>query len=187
MTPILFSLHEIVRQIGPKDKLIFYFSGHGFEDAFAPIDFDGEANRLYHQEVINIINGALASEKLCIVDACFTSKTQGEDILKTSNSVKVSSAYYQKFLDKQKKTTCIFSTQANEASIEQRGLRQGVFSYFLLKGLKGDADVNNNKEITINEISSYVQEQVTTYTNNYQRPIVLNAENNESVISEIKD
>ena len=184
---ILFSLHEIVRQIGPKDKLIFYFSGHGFEDAFAPIDFDGEKNKLYHQEVINIINGALAKEKLSIVDACFTSETQGEDVLKASNSVKVSAAYYQKFLDEQKKNTCIFSTQANEASIEQRGLRQGVFSHFLLKGLKGDADVNNNNEITIKEISSYVQEQVTTYTNNYQRPIVLNSDDNESVISEIKD
>jgi hypothetical protein len=181
---IIFSLHEMVRQIGPNDKLIFYFSGHGFEDAFAPIDFDGQNNKLYHQEVINIIIGSLAKEKLCIVDACFTSDGLA---LKTSKPMDISNPYYQKFLDKQKKITCIFSTQANEASIEQKGLRQGIFSYFLLKGLKGEADTNSNKQVTIKEIGAYVQEQVAVYTNNYQRPIVLNFEEKESVISEIKD
>ena len=85
------------------------------------------------------------------------------------------------------KTLVFFQLKRMKHLLNKRGLRQGVFSHFLLKGLKGDADVNNNNEVTINEISSYVQEQVTTYTNNYQRPIVLNSENNESVISEIKD
>ena len=37
----------------------------------------------------------------------------------------------------------------------------GLFSYFLMKGLEGDADTNNDKKITYGELHSYVRSNVT--------------------------
>lgn len=182
---VIKGLHDIVSQVGEKDRLMFYFSGHGFEDAFAPIDYDGDAYKLYHQEVVNIINNSLAKEKLCVIDACFSASMQAEEILKSNSSSEITQKYYNKFVDDKNKTAYIFSSQAEEASIEHRGLRQGVFSHFLLKGLKGEADADKSGTVTIKEVATYVEEEVSTYTNNYQKPIILNGADNETIISEM--
>ena len=36
----------------------------------------------------------------------------------------------------------------------------GLFTYYLLKGMSGDADTNKDKSIQINELSSYVSKNV---------------------------
>ena len=35
-----------------------------------------------------------------------------------------------------------------------------MFSYFLMKGMEGEADANNDNEITAGELNSYVQTNV---------------------------
>ena len=37
----------------------------------------------------------------------------------------------------------------------------GLFSYFLMKGLEGDADANNDNKITNGELHNYVRSNVT--------------------------
>jgi uncharacterized caspase-like protein len=49
-------------------------------------------------------------------------------------------------------------------------LRSGVFSHFLVKGLKGEADANEDRVITIKELFVYVHQNVRTYTGNVQTP-----------------
>jgi hypothetical protein len=39
-------------------------------------------------------------------------------------------------------------------------MEHGVFTYFLLKGLGGEADVNKNNAITFGELGDYVQSEV---------------------------
>ena len=38
--------------------------------------------------------------------------------------------------------------------------KHGMFSYFLMKGMEGEADANNDNEITAGELHSYVQTNV---------------------------
>jgi hypothetical protein len=38
--------------------------------------------------------------------------------------------------------------------------RHGLFTYYLLKGLRGDADKNNNKILTVDELKNYINEMV---------------------------
>jgi hypothetical protein len=54
----------------------------------------------------------------------------------------------------------MMSSKAEETSIEYRGLRQGVFSYYLIKGLKGEANSNRDKIVTITELYDYVKKNV---------------------------
>jgi uncharacterized caspase-like protein len=64
------------------------------------------------------------------------------------------------------------SSKAEETSIEVAGLRQSVFTYYLLEGLKGKADVNYNKVVTISELYDYVQKNVRSYSANRQSPVI---------------
>jgi len=39
--------------------------------------------------------------------------------------------------------------------------KHGLFSYFLMKGMRGDADANKDKQITVGELGDYVLENVS--------------------------
>ena len=48
----------------------------------------------------------------------------------------------------------------------------GVFTFFLLKGLRGEADYNTDGSITLGELTSYVSQEVRRATKNAQSPTV---------------
>ena len=48
----------------------------------------------------------------------------------------------------------------------------GVFTYYLLKGLNGDADYNKDRQVSLGEIIPYLSEQVRRETRNAQTPTV---------------
>lgn len=50
--------------------------------------------------------------------------------------------------------------------------RNGVFTYFLLKGLKGNADFNKDGRVNLGELNLYLSEQIRRATKNAQTPIV---------------
>ena len=56
--------------------------------------------------------------------------------------------------------------------MEDGGLRQGIFTHFLIRGLNGEADTNGNKIVTIKELSAFVSKEVRTYTAKVQTPIL---------------
>lgn len=60
--------------------------------------------------------------------------------------------------------------------VESEKMRHGLFTYYLLRGLRGDADLNHNGEITIGELAAYVQQEIPstakTSFNQEQRPLV---------------
>jgi len=55
---------------------------------------------------------------------------------------------------------------------EKWGGGHGVFTYFLIKGLKGEADYNRDKNVTLGELIPYLSEQVRRATRNAQSPTV---------------
>ncbi|MBI5673673.1 MAG: hypothetical protein HZC50_10640 [Nitrospirae bacterium] len=55
--------------------------------------------------------------------------------------------------------------------------RHGLFTYYLLKGLRGEADTNRNGTVTFGELAGYVRQKVTwaakTQFNQEQRPLLV--------------
>jgi len=55
--------------------------------------------------------------------------------------------------------------------------RHGLFTYYLLKGLRGEADTNRNGTVTLGELAGYVRQKVAwaakTQFNAEQRPLLL--------------
>ena len=166
---VIESLKTTFAKAGEHDMVMVYYSGHGLKDAILPIDYDGSENKIYYKEIYEIIEGSKAKQKICIIDACHSG---GMLAMKGVSERMPTTAqiYYENLNGKAGGTAIVTSSKSEEVSIESEGLRQGIFSHFWIKALKGMADDNNNKVVTISEAFNYVQTNVKEYTSNYQTP-----------------
>ncbi|MCP5047157.1 MAG: hypothetical protein GY940_08295 [bacterium] len=167
---ILYGMRRLFSKADSNDVILFYFSGHGKKGAFMPHDYNGFGNQLYHSDVQQILRGSKAKYKLCIADACHSGSLERSE--KDPAATNALSNYYQAWGQSSGGIALLMSSKAEETSLETRGKRQGIFSYYLIRGLKGEADGNRNKIITINELYSYVQQNVKNFTRNRQHPVL---------------
>jgi uncharacterized caspase-like protein len=80
--------------------------------------------------------------------------------------------YYQAFEDARGGMALLMSSRANELSMEDKGLKHGIFTYYVMRGLKGNADDDNDDLVTISELYRFVYNKVRLYTANTQSPIL---------------
>ena len=62
------------------------------------------------------------------------------------------------------------SSKGMELSLEMGSLKHGAFSYAVLNGLNGAADLIRDRRITISELQTYVANRVKVLTNDRQHP-----------------
>ena len=62
----------------------------------------------------------------------------------------------------------------------------GVFTYYLLKGLRGEANADGNDMVTIGELEDYLRREVGRATDNKQRPEVKGWRKAEFPLSVVK-
>lgn len=62
----------------------------------------------------------------------------------------------------------MMSSRADEYSIEHPWVGHGFFTQALLKGLRGKADANKDKKITVRELFNYVYNDVQHSTANME-------------------
>ncbi len=165
---ILTTIRQVFLKADENDVIVFYFSGHGLPGSFLPQDYDGMNNKLYHNEVKTILEQSRAKHKICIADACHSGsllamKQPVEDVIAT---------YYRAFAESNGGLALFMSSKGEEYSLEDQGLRSGIFSHYLIRGLKGEADVDGNKLVTMREIYDYVYKNVRIYTSSVQSPTI---------------
>jgi hypothetical protein len=166
---ILSTMRRQFLRADENDVVLLYFSGHGLDGCFLPVDFDGYHNKLRHEEIKNIFMESKAKHKLCIADACHSGSLRYGLAARGPAPVSVE-RYYQAFEDSNGGIALLMSSKAEELSLEDHGLRQGVFTYYLLRGLKGEADTDRNQIVSIREIYKYVTPKVRDYTAGAQTP-----------------
>jgi tetratricopeptide (TPR) repeat protein len=172
------------------DNVVFYFSGHGDVETVADaskgflLSYDCPKN--------NYITGALGvdilqntfSEMLnkgikvyIVTDACRSGHLAGG----AAGTKQTAQAFSKQW----KNETKILSSQPDEVSFEgpQWGNGRGVFSFFLMKGLNGFADLNRDSTITLSELEQYVGLQVSEATKYKQQPIFEGASKFSSKLS----
>ena len=170
---------EWVHEVSAKgDKFIFYFSGHG--DVETKSDVNQGYLLAYDSPINNYITGALGvdylrklfsdiiekgAKVLIFTDACRSGHLAGGN-----TGVQQTAANFNR---QWKNEVKVLSSQPDELSFEgtQWGEGRGVFSFYLIKGMNGFADVNKDSIITINELEQYVGQQVSAATANKQQPI----------------
>ncbi|MEL6865080.1 MAG: caspase family protein [Bacteroidota bacterium] len=163
---ILKAMRQVFLKADENDVVVLYFSGHGLPGSFLPVDFDGFNNKLRHEDIQQVFQETKAKHKLCLADACH-SGTLTAMRSAFDNSLQ---RYYQAFENSTGGTALLLSSKGDEFSLEDQGLRQGIFSHYLIRGLKGEADKNRNRIVTIEELFDFVYTKVRTYTANAQTP-----------------
>ncbi len=163
---ILTTIEEVSAQIDTNDSFILFYSGHGINGAFLPADYDGLGNILSHDEIRELLERCPARRKLVIADACYAGSY-------TDFVAKGPEQEFRQLLSRTGPgTAIILSSRAQEISLESDRLRQGVFSHFLLRGLKGEADADGDAVVTVQELFDYVSTNVRTYTGGRQHPSI---------------
>jgi hypothetical protein len=163
---IIDAMESTLLRADDNDVIVFYFSGHGLQGSFLPVDFDGYNNQLKHQDIKQLLEQSRAKHKLVLADACHSG-----GLLSQKSPLKSDlQRYYKAFEYTDGGMALMMSSKGEEYSLEDGGLRSGIFSHFLIRGLKGEADRDGNLIVSIQELYNFVHQQVRLYTGNIQTP-----------------
>jgi len=171
-TNILESL-EFLKQAKAQDTVIVFLASHGLSDMAGNYYFvpqDAQPNDLEKfrdngkrgasdvpQNFASLISwesffDALRSvpgKRLMIVDTCYAKKISGTLDIHSLAKRSASSSF-----------ALLAASRGNEQSQEFPQGKQGLFTYALLKGLKGDGDINKDGRVTLSEIYEFVSKFV---------------------------
>ncbi|WP_020534593.1 caspase family protein [Lewinella cohaerens] len=179
---ILNAMRSVFLRADDNDMILFYFSGHGLQGAFLPVDYDGFANRLEHEEIRDLLRQSRAKHKLVLADACHAGS-----LLAARAPVHIAlQEYYDALNASSGGTALLLSSKGEEYSLEDRGLRSGIFSHFLIRGLKGEANTNTDNLITIRELFNFVHQRTRQYTGNVQTPTLTGTFDDNMPVSVIR-
>ncbi|MEY3052766.1 MAG: hypothetical protein RLY31_2551 [Bacteroidota bacterium] len=173
---IRIALAGVSAAAGPHDVLLVYYSGHGLEGAFVPSDFDGVSHLLPHTELRNILGKSKARNKVLISDACHAgsmmSTPAGRDWVARGTMAADVSRYYEALMSSGAGWAMLLSSRESEISLEDSSLRAGVFSHFLVRGLSGEADLDLDRLVSLQEIYNFVKAGVRRYSAGAQSPML---------------
>jgi uncharacterized caspase-like protein len=184
------ALFNWLRNSLEEDMVTIYFAGHGspespdsFKNLFLlPYDvkYDSIASTGFPMwDIETALKRFIKARKVVVIaDACHAGGVgQSFDIARRSNKLlkinPISSGLTN--LSNISDGVAIFSASAeNQFSQESKewGGGHGVFTYFLLEGLKGKADYNNDQYVNLGELNLYLSDQVRRATQNAQSPVV---------------
>ncbi len=161
---ILFVAGRLFAKAKANDRIIFYFSGHGLPNYLMPFDATSlSESYISFEELKGTFRTSKATSKFCIIDACHANSVKGASSkMPTLKNNRLSNEPFQ--------IAVMVSAQAFQSSFEVGQLKQGVFTHFLLKGLKGAADKNKDSILNIGELHKYVYAHVKEYTKGEQIP-----------------
>jgi hypothetical protein len=147
------------------DVFVFY-SGHGLPTPdgsglyLLPLQADREViddTAIPFAKINDAISIARPKSVTVIIDACYSGQTKAGQALVASArpiSLKAQTSFFPSNF------TVISASQSDQISSSSPDLQHGIFSYYLMKGMEGDADMNRDGRITLGEMRDYLVENV---------------------------
>ena len=159
------------------DTVVIFFAGHGApevdprgleRDGLAKylIPSDADPDDLYSSafpmDELQTIFGRIESDRVvAFLDACYSGAAGGRTfVAKKTRSGQVDDLFLER-LTRSKGRAIITASRPSEVSMELPELGHGVFTYYLVQGLQGAADLNRDGIVTLQELYEYVEQQVT--------------------------
>ena len=174
---ILLKTKNWLRRLTKKNKtdIYIFFAGHGLasddgKNMFL-LPYDGRPEllkdtALMRNRLFKEIQQSNPRSVTVFLDTCYSGTTRGTDMLIASRPI-VIRALKQSIPS----NFTVFSAAAgDQTSKPLEEAKHGMFSYFLMKGMEGDADSNNDNKITAQELHNYVKENVTQQSSGSQTP-----------------
>jgi uncharacterized caspase-like protein len=176
----------IKQKASKDDTVIIFYAGHGavepdpsnldgdgFEKYLLP--HDAKLRDLYSTSIsmnnIKTIFMRIRADRLIfIADTCYSGASGGRTMMATKTRANLSDKFYER-ISKGKGRVIISSCSANEISKEDDRLQHGIFSYYMLEGLKGQADQDGDGIITVSELFSFLSLKVPVASAQDQHPV----------------
>jgi hypothetical protein len=153
-------------------EVFIFYSGHGLaslndEELFLLTnDSDGdfiEDTALSRTSIIERIASFKPKTVTMFIDACYSGETRDSN----DDELLIASAKPVRKLEDDSKLPDNFNmfsasqiSQASSSTKKETGVKNGIFSYYLMKGLEGSADLNKDRKITNGELHEYLSTNV---------------------------
>ncbi len=109
------------------------------------------------QEINIDIQAAKPKSVTIFMDACYSGQARGGETLIASArplALKAQTTIFPSGFN-------VFSaSQSDQISSSSHDLKHGIFSYYLMKGMEGEADANKDGKITFGEMQAYLVDNV---------------------------
>jgi len=177
---------DLKNKAGKDDMVVIYFAGHGAteRDAQSPdgdglekylLPFEADLKDLYAtalpmEELTRIFNRIRSERLIFIADACYSGASGGRTIGVGGMRASISEGFIDRIAGG-KGRVIMTASGANEVSAEKDELGHGVFTYYLIEGLKGKADTDRDGVVTVDEAFNYVSKLVPAATDQEQHPV----------------
>jgi hypothetical protein len=196
----------LTQKAGRNDQVVIYYAGHGvpeFDTSLSEGDqvekyllpWDGETDGLYATAVpmreIDFLSRRFVSERVVFIfDTCFSGSVserhaRARTIPPVPGQRSLGRRLDEGFLKRMtaaKGKVILTASGINQPSHEIDELGHGVFTYYLLEGMMGQADLDADGIVGVSEIYKYVSGKVSARTGNGQTPTYFVS---ETVVGEI--
>lgn len=159
---ILNNISSLSKAAQPVDTVLFFFAGHGDEienEAFImPSDFRHEAGKKAGISIDDIKQDLVNSNarfKILLFDACHSGSVKDR-----AETGKMSQVFYNSLFPDTEGFAVVSACSQDENSHEWPREEHGVFTYYLLQGLEGQADKNLDGFVNLNELYSFITPKV---------------------------
>jgi hypothetical protein len=185
---------KLYKWVKPDQSRIFiYYVGHGAPDQqtgegyFVPVDANpqyistsGYKLSTFYENLSRIS----AIKKTVVIDACFSGSSANGQLIKGVSGLTAR-------LKSEPKASVAADLLLTSAGMDQvaswypeKG--HSLFTYFFLKGIQGEADVNKDGKTTMGEMKIYLNEHVPymarRLTGNEQQPVILGKDGDDLVV-----
>lgn len=182
---VSYALNDFLKKTVKEDKVNFFFSGHGMPDPDKPDNFyllchDSRPDRMASTAIsMSLLDEAIkqniaAETVLMFIDACHAGEV-GVKGVRLGNTINTRLTDEKLFAGQPGKLV-FTSSEAGEVSRESEkwGGGHGVFTWALLKGLRGEADgfgsTAKDQAVQLGELLDFVDQTVRRETGSTQHP-----------------
>ncbi|PID60403.1 hypothetical protein CSB45_00315 [candidate division KSB3 bacterium] len=145
------------------DTVIIYYSGHGAPEGKETywVTYNANIDDLYttalnNKEIADMLSRVSARRMITFLDSCYSAATVNR---KNQTRAAPAGIPWEEFHGEGRVT--ISASDGKQLSLELEEYKHGVFTYYLLEGLKGQADNNQDAVVDVDEIWDYVKNKVT--------------------------
>jgi hypothetical protein len=160
------------------DSVLIAFAGHGVQfrgepgSYFCPMDakLSDRSTLISRDEVYKDLEQCGAGVKVLLVDACRNDPQA--DNSRARASVRLESLTRPQVARPPGGVAALFSCSPGEKAFEHDRLKHGVFYYYVIQGLKGEADFDRDGRVGVEELALFAKKRVPDFVKDEYGPDV---------------
>ncbi len=166
----------LARSAKKDDLIVIFYAGHGApeidprgaeSDGLAKylVPSDADPNDLYStglpmDEFQTIFDRIEADRVVVFLDACYSGAAGGRTFAsRRTRATRVDEVFLDR-LTRSKGRAIITASRGSEVSLEVPELGHGLFTHYLVQGLRGAADLDRDGIVSLQEVYQYLEQQV---------------------------